>query len=262
MDDTTLKGRVLLAEDDYDIRLSLCELLRGQGYMVTEVSDGAALLDALASSLLIDRTTPPPDAVVSDVRMPGFNGLSVLEGLRWAGWMTPFIVITAFGDEQSKARADEVGATAFFEKPIDYHALEEVLDEVVKKERDKSRDARRAVSAVWEGTPFLEAARCLRDDERDELVVVRRTRDNEVEACGIVSSELILDTILDTEPSRLSDLFVEDVAVPWYEAEPVHPLGALMGAGANIRVPAIVRGKDRLKAELAYITKVEPSGAH
>lgn len=264
MNVTQPRGRVLVAEDDDDIRFGLVELLRSQGYQVIPLRDGAALLDALASSLLLDRSSPPPDLVVSDVRMPGFNGLSILEGLRFAGWLTPFIIITAFGDEESKKRAERVGATAFFDKPLDLATLEKVVADAVDQERTKTRDARRALAAIWEDAPLLEAVRCLRDEDRAELVVVRKC-DGEIEAWGVVTTELLLDRLLATSLEGLSDMCVGDVAFPWMEdADPDGLTHAALGdvvCGKTPGAPAIVHGKPSEGAVLAYITRVDSSPA-
>ncbi len=265
MNATQPRGRVLVAEDDDDIRFGLVELLRTQGYQVIPLRDGAALLDALASSLLLDRTSPPPDLVVSDVRMPGFNGLSILEGLRFAGWLTPFIIITAFGDDESKKRAERVGATAFFDKPLDLATLERVVADVVDRERTKTRDARRALAAIWEDAPLIEAVRCLRDEDRAELVVVRRSEDGEVEAWGVVTTELLLDRLLASSLQGLNDMCVGDVAFPWMEdADPDGLTHAALGdvvRGKTSGAPAIVHGRPDEGAVLAYITRVDSSPA-
>jgi DNA-binding response OmpR family regulator len=264
MSESQPRGRVLVAEDDDDIRFGLVELLRAQGYQVIPLRDGAALLDALASSLLLDRTSPPPDLVVSDVRMPGFNGLSILEGLRFAGWLTPYIIITAFGDDESKRRAEKVGATAFFDKPLDFATLERLVGDVVERERSKSRDARRALAAIWEDAPLVEAVRCLRDEDRSELVVVRKC-DEEIEAWGVVTTELLLDRMLAASLEGLSSMCVGDVAFPWMEdADPNGLTHAVLGdvvRGKTTGAPAIVHGKPSEGAVLAYITRVDSSTA-
>lgn len=67
--------RVLLAEDDSDMRRLVARALRRQGYDVVELRDGQDLLGYLRSSMLRPGQFPPPDLVVSDVRMPRVTGL-------------------------------------------------------------------------------------------------------------------------------------------------------------------------------------------
>lgn len=121
--------RVLLAEDDDDLRWALADLLRRAGYDVDAVANGARLVDELAACLLPGGR--PPDVIITDVRMPAFNGLRVLEGFRAAGWSTPFILITAFGDDATRSRAQRAGATALLEKPFPAEQLEALVREAV-----------------------------------------------------------------------------------------------------------------------------------
>src|SRR5260221_13795769 len=85
---STLVGRsdmkrlhVLLAEDDPDIRHLVALGLRTDGYKVVEAEDGAQLLERVASSMLFGEGDPP-DLIVTDIRMPGFSGMTILAGLR------------------------------------------------------------------------------------------------------------------------------------------------------------------------------------
>jgi DNA-binding NtrC family response regulator len=61
----------------------------------------------------------PAELVISDLRMPGITGLSVLGGLRDLELRIPFILITAFGDAGTHALAHQLGATAVLDKPFD-----------------------------------------------------------------------------------------------------------------------------------------------
>jgi CheY-like chemotaxis protein len=115
-------ARVLLAEDDEEMRALLVQALRGEGHEVVECSDGFRLLEQLSSLLLSPQVMglePAPfDLIVSDIRMPGVTGLSVLEGLQLFEGLPPMILITAFGDEETHAAAQRGGAAAVFDKPF------------------------------------------------------------------------------------------------------------------------------------------------
>ena len=116
--------RVLLAEDDDAFRRLLAGALRRGGFEVIEARDGRELVDRLAS--LLPGAGPsdgmPIDLIVSDIRMPGITGLDVLDKLRLADWATPVILITAFGDNATRAEAIRLGAT-MFDKPFDLSDL-------------------------------------------------------------------------------------------------------------------------------------------
>jgi DNA-binding response OmpR family regulator len=112
-------ARILLAEDDRDLRLLLATELRKQGYVVEEAASGHGLLELLANMALRNETF---DLIVTDIRMPGLTGLSIVEGLRHGltegTSSTPVILITAFGDEETHAEARRLGAV-IFDKPFD-----------------------------------------------------------------------------------------------------------------------------------------------
>ncbi len=118
--------RLLLAEDDDELRWSLTKLLEAEGFHVTALSSGTEVLEHLGGKMLFDENFSPPDVIVSDVRMPGVSGLSVLEGVRQRGWKTPVVLITAFGDEDVRAKAMRLDATVL-SKPIDLDRLQLVL---------------------------------------------------------------------------------------------------------------------------------------
>jgi CheY-like chemotaxis protein len=116
------KHHVLLAEDDPDMRRLVAATLRHAGHKVTEVCDGIEILDRIETTIWGDRHRLF-DVIVSDISMPGLTGLDVLAALRCARWTTPVILITAFGDSENRAEAEELGVTAVLDKPLDQHAL-------------------------------------------------------------------------------------------------------------------------------------------
>lgn len=118
------RTRVILAEDDPDVREGAAQLLRRGGFEVTTAASGTELLEKLAGGLVRDGDGRSTDVIVTDVRMPGFNGLKVVEGLRAAGWEQPVIVITAFADAAIRERVRRLASTALLPKPFAPEALE------------------------------------------------------------------------------------------------------------------------------------------
>jgi DNA-binding NtrC family response regulator len=116
-----VRPRLLLADDDSDVRWSLAELLGEEGFEVIAVSSGSAVLEALGSALLFEQRAHP-DVIVTDIRMPGTSGIEVLEGVRANGWRIPVVLITAFGDEQIRSYAKSLDAE-LIEKPIQLDLL-------------------------------------------------------------------------------------------------------------------------------------------
>lgn len=111
------RPRILLAEDDAALRTLLAAALRRQGHAVTEVGDGAGAIADLRPWLAVRRGTPP-DAIISDIRMPGAGGLDLLTAVRHARLTMPIILITAFGATDTHAAAHRLGATAVLDKPF------------------------------------------------------------------------------------------------------------------------------------------------
>lgn len=101
--------RVALADDQALVRAGLRALLEGQGITVAfEADDGAALVEVLAAT--------PVDVVLSDIRMPGMDGIEALVELRARGDATPVLLLTTFDDSDLLLRATEAGAQGFLLK--------------------------------------------------------------------------------------------------------------------------------------------------
>jgi CheY-like chemotaxis protein len=113
------RARILIAEDDWAFRDMLLFAFEDEGCEVVAVGDGASLLNVLGSSMLPRSPVKPFDLVVSDIRMPGWSGLTALEKLSRSPTMPPVVVITAFGSEEVHQRALRAGAVAVLDKPFD-----------------------------------------------------------------------------------------------------------------------------------------------
>lgn len=117
-------GRVLLAEDDTEMRRLLASVLRKHRYEVVEAADGKELIDRVSES--IDEGYPL-DFIVTDVRMPRLTGTQVMRLMERAGVDVPVIVITAFGDHATRIEAYYYGAVAVLDKPFE---IDTFMDEV------------------------------------------------------------------------------------------------------------------------------------
>jgi CheY-like chemotaxis protein len=119
------RRRVLLVEDDPEMRELMALALQGDGYEVREAADG---LEALR--LLGAEGNPGIDLVVSDIRMPGCSGLEMLQRLRGRPSQVPVVLVTAFGDRETHARARRLGA-ALLDKPFELDDLRELVFEAL-----------------------------------------------------------------------------------------------------------------------------------
>ncbi len=109
-------SRILLAEDDTDLRNLLTSALKREGFHVLAASQGRELL--LMFSAAARGALPLPRVVVMDIRMPGHCGIELLRALRLAEWTMPVVLMTGFGDEETRQRVLEYGAFAMLDKPI------------------------------------------------------------------------------------------------------------------------------------------------
>ena len=106
---------VHVVEDDEPMRESLVMLLEELGCKVRAFATGEEMLTACVAI--------EPGCIVSDVRMPGMDGLTLLQRLRASGSQTPLILITGHGDISMAVAAMKAGATDFLEKPFEADAL-------------------------------------------------------------------------------------------------------------------------------------------
>jgi CheY-like chemotaxis protein len=116
-------SRILVAEDDIEMRSLVASVLRRGGYQVVEAESGPELLDRARFAQWNGGSQDQIDLVISDVRMPGCTGLEALSLLRQLGFLAPIIVVTAFGDADTHAEAARLGAKAVLDKPFDMEKL-------------------------------------------------------------------------------------------------------------------------------------------
>jgi two-component system response regulator PilR (NtrC family) len=104
---------ILIAEDEQVLRESLAELFRGEGFDVVDVPNGKA-----AHDLLLKR---PVDVVLTDIRMPEMDGMTLLACIQKLAPETPVIVLTAYGTVESAVGAMRAGAIDYLLKPVDFN---------------------------------------------------------------------------------------------------------------------------------------------
>jgi len=117
------RKRILVIEDDEEMRSLLIDFIEGEGFEADSASNGSEALRKLVREHF--------DLIVTDVRMPGLTGLDILPGIKKLQPETSIIVITAFGSEEIHRKAVERGATAYLEKPIPLLHLRKLIHEMV-----------------------------------------------------------------------------------------------------------------------------------
>ncbi len=134
--ESTSRPRILLAEDDGEMREMLSFVLWREGYAVESMPDGASLLQRLEEACTSEAIDW--DLVISDIRMPGITGMEVLEYLKARGNLPPLMLITAFGDEQTHELARRLGAVALLDKPFDLQDLMSQVRRVILPHKSKT----------------------------------------------------------------------------------------------------------------------------
>ncbi|MBB3342663.1 response regulator transcription factor [Luteimonas sp. RC10] len=113
---------VALADDQALVRAGLRALLERQGIVIVfEVDSGTSLLERIAAQ--------PVDVVLSDIRMPGLDGIDALTALRARGDTTPVLLLTTFDDSDLLLRATDAGAQGFLLKDA---APEDLRDAIAR----------------------------------------------------------------------------------------------------------------------------------
>ncbi len=123
--------KVLVVDDEPQIRRALSLNLGARGYEVYEAASGEVALTATANE--------HPDIVLLDLGLPGMDGVTVLEALR--GWTkVPVIVLTVRDDERTKVRVLEAGADDYVTKPFGMAELVARIRAVLRRNPDTADD--------------------------------------------------------------------------------------------------------------------------
>ena len=111
-------GRILLIDDEADMRLSTAQALDLEGVQVEDVADAQSALDRVGFGFA--------GVVITDIRMPGMDGMTLMRRIRDIDADIPLILVTGHGDIQLAVTAMREGAYDFVEKPFDGQQLAEI----------------------------------------------------------------------------------------------------------------------------------------
>jgi CheY-like chemotaxis protein len=118
---------VLVVDDEPDVealfRQQFRRDLRAQRFMMEFANSGADALTRIASTIEQSLIL-----ILSDINMPGMTGLEMLPKVKEMRPTVPIIMITAYGDPETRRKALESGATGLLTKPIDFAQLREEID--------------------------------------------------------------------------------------------------------------------------------------
>jgi len=121
------RGRILIVDDEANARAALSEILRDEGYATETAADGFKALGKLDEF--------SPDVILTDLKMPGLDGIAFMEKAKSAAPGAVFVVMTAFGTIHSAVTAVKKGAENYLTKPLEYEALSAVVERAMEKAR-------------------------------------------------------------------------------------------------------------------------------
>jgi DNA-binding NtrC family response regulator len=121
--DSHRNGKILIIEDDDEMRSLLKDFVEEEGFEADSVEKGISAFKKLMTESF--------DLIITDIRMPGYSGLDILPELKRLQPEIPIVVITAFGSEEVYHKALSRGANAYLEKPIHFHKLKELIYDII-----------------------------------------------------------------------------------------------------------------------------------
>jgi CheY-like chemotaxis protein len=117
---------ILVVDDEPDVADLFRQRFRREArqgqYVLRFAASGEEALDQLA-----DEIEPQLIVILSDINMPGMDGLDLLRAVKQRRPDLPVMMVTAYGDDERRRRAAEYGATEFITKPVDFDHLKEQL---------------------------------------------------------------------------------------------------------------------------------------
>lgn len=118
-------GKVLIIDDDHDLRAVVGGILRDEGFVTIESSEGSSALSAIRTSM--------PDVVLLDLKMPGLDGIETMQEILKIDPHLPVVIMTAYGDIPTAVEAIKKGAYDFTVKPPDFDKLIITLKRAVER---------------------------------------------------------------------------------------------------------------------------------
>ena len=151
--------KVLYVEDDASIRDVFTEYLRRRFAKVITAADGEDGLSKFISG--------QPDLVITDIRMPGMNGIELIHAIRKVNTQTPLIVLSAYADQDFLTDSIQSQIAGYLLKPIDEDAFQSLLDKLLNPTRTVEEPSKPISSSDTNDLPFS-----LNEKSQEGLMIV------------------------------------------------------------------------------------------
>src|SRR5580658_8489779 len=120
-----MNERLLIVDDETNVRLNFRMTLETEGYEIFEARSGEQAVQLLATHSFA--------LAILDVRMPGMDGLELLAKMRESGIKVPAMIVTAYSDVPHAVKAMKLGAIDFLQKPLRPEELRSIVNEILKR---------------------------------------------------------------------------------------------------------------------------------
>jgi len=134
-----MNKRILIVDDETNVRLSFRTTLETEGYEVFDVSSGEEAVQSLAEHTFA--------LAILDIRMPGMDGLELLAKMRENGIKVPAMIVTAYSDVPNAVKAMKLGAIDFLQKPLRPEDLRSIVTEILKRHNGQDEPPAETFSA-------------------------------------------------------------------------------------------------------------------
>lgn len=151
---------LLIVDDEIDIRNTLAETLRPVGAEIFVAKDGVEALELIKTQKIT--------AIISDVNMPNMKGTELLKTVRERGLLTPFVILTAYGDKKMALEALRLGAFDFIDKPWSTEKLFSVTQKILEMGSE---------IMFWENEVDIQRSILGFQDENSRRVIAALTRE-------------------------------------------------------------------------------------
>lgn len=120
-----MKGKILIVDDQFGIRILLNEVFQKEGYQTFQAANGVQALDIVTKEI--------PDLVLLDMKIPGMDGIEILKRMKKLDQEIRVIIMTAYGELDMIQEAKDLGALTHFAKPFDIDDLREAVKKYILK---------------------------------------------------------------------------------------------------------------------------------
>ena len=116
-------GKILVVDDQFGVRTLLVETFQDDGHEVKSAKNGEEALQVLKSF--------EPDLILLEMKMPGMNGIEILEQIRALDSLVTVIMMSSYGDPQAIKQLKDFGIIYYVDKPFDLFKLRERVREIL-----------------------------------------------------------------------------------------------------------------------------------